>query len=67
MAAVLNFTNGGKTVLFAAWHTAEMNSAQKIHIETTNEIPFLKNAYRSLSRAIFQFFLPDYKGGSHNG
>ena len=55
MAAILNFTNCGKTVPFTAWHTAEMDSAQKIHIETTNEILFLKNAHMSLSRAIFQF------------
>ena len=42
---------------FTAWHTAEMDSAQNFHIETTNEVLFLKNAYRSLSRAIFQFFV----------
>ena len=30
-------------------------STQKNHIETSNEVLFLKNAYRSLSRAIFQF------------
>ena len=34
-----------------------MDSAQNFHIETTNEVLFLKNAYRSLSRAIFQFFV----------
>ena len=49
-----------KTVPFTAWHTAEMDSAQKVNIETTNEILFLKNAYRSLSRALIHFFLPDY-------
>ena len=57
MAAILNFTHCGKTVPFTAWHMAEMDSAQKIHIETTtNEILLLKNGYRSLSRVIFQFF-----------
>ena len=30
-------------------------STKNFHIETTNEVLFLKNAYRSLSRAIFQF------------
>ena len=29
MAAILNFTMCGKTVLFTAWHTAEIDSAQK--------------------------------------
>ena len=43
-----------------AWHTAEMDSAQKMHIETINGVLFLKNAYMSLSRAIFQFYCPDY-------
>ena len=57
MAAILNFTICGKMVLFTAWHTAEMDSAQKMYIETTNEILFLKNAYRSLSRAIFQILV----------
>ena len=47
-----------ETVSFTAWHTAEMDSAQNFHIEATNEVLFLKNAYRSLSRAIFQFFVP---------
>ena len=56
MTAILNFKICGKTVPFTAWHMAEMDSAQKIHIEETNEVLFLKNAYRSLSRAIFQFF-----------
>ena len=62
MAAILNFTICGKTVLFTAWHTAEMDSAQKIHIETTNEVLFLKNAYRSLSSAIFQILVLTIKG-----
>ena len=57
MAAILNFTICGKTVSLTAWHTAEMNSAQTNHIEPTYEVLFLKNAYRSLSRAIFQFFV----------
>ena len=57
MTAILNFTICGKTVSFTAWHTAEMDSAQKFHIETINEVLFLKNAYRSFSRAIFQFFV----------
>ena len=57
MTAILNFTISGKTVPFIAWHTAEMNSSQKMHIETTNEVLFLKNAYRSLPRAIFQFLV----------
>ena len=38
-----------------------MDSAQNFHIETINEVLFLKSAYRSLSRAIFHFFCPDYK------
>ena len=57
MPAILNFTICGKTVSFTAWHTAEMDSAQNFHVETTNEVLFLKNAYRSLSRAIFHFFV----------
>ena len=57
MIATLNFTICGKTASFTAWHTAEMDSAQSFHIETTNEVLFLKNAYRSLSRAIFQVFV----------
>ena len=56
MTAILNFTICGKTVSFTAWHTAEMDS-QNFHIETTNEVLFLKNAYRSLFGAIFQFFV----------
>ena len=60
MTILLNFTICGKMVSFTAWHTAEVDSAQNFHIETTNEVLFLKNAYRSLSRAIFQFFGPDY-------
>ena len=55
MTAILNFTICGNMAPFTAWHKAEMDSAQKFHIETTNEVLFLKNAYRSLSRAIFQF------------
>ena len=31
-------------------------STKKIHIEIIEELPFLKNAYRSLSGAIFHFF-----------
>ena len=54
MTAILNFTICGKTVHFKAWHMAEIDSALKNHIETINEVLFLKNAYRSLSRAIFQ-------------
>ena len=57
MTAILNFTICGKMVSFTAWHTAEMDSAQFFPIETTNEVLFLKNAYRSLSRAIFHFFV----------
>ena len=44
-------------VPFTAWHTTEMDSAQKNQIETINEVLFLKNAYRSLSRAIFQMLV----------
>ena len=55
MTAILNFMICGKTGSFTAWHTAEMDSEQNFHIETINEVLFLKNAYRSLSRAIFQF------------
>ena len=54
MTAILNFTICRKTVHFTAWHMAEMDSALKNHIETINEVLFLKSAYRSLSRAIFQ-------------
>ena len=57
MLAILNFTICGKTVSFTAWHMAEIDSAQNFHIETINEVLFLKNAYRSLSRAIFHFFV----------
>ena len=56
MTAILNFVICGKTVPLTAWHTTEMDSAQNFHTETINEVLFLKNAYRSLSRAIFQFF-----------
>ena len=56
MTAILNFTICAKTVPLTAWHTAEMDSAWKIHIETTREVLFLKKAYRSLARAIFQCF-----------
>ena len=56
MTAILNFTICGKTVPFTAWHTAELDSAKKILIETTNEVIFLKSAYMSLSRAIFIYF-----------
>ena len=52
-----------KTVTFTAWHTAEIDSAQKIYIETTNEVLFLTNAYRSFSRAVFHFW-PDYRKGT---
>ena len=64
MTAILNFTICGKTVSLTAWHMAEMDSAQNFHLETTNEVLFLKNSYRSLSRAIFHFFL-SWLGGSH--
>ena len=57
MTAVLNFTICGETASFTAWHTADLDSAQNIHIETTNEVLFLKYANRSLFRAIFQFFV----------
>ena len=57
MTAIFNFTICGTTVSFTAWHTAEIDLAQNLHIETTNEVRFLKNAYRSLSRAMFQFFV----------
>ena len=57
MTAILNFTICGKTLSLTAWHTAEMYSAQHFHLETTNEVLFLNNAYRSLSRAIFQCFV----------
>ena len=55
MTDILNFTICGKTVSLTAWHTAEMDSAQKIPIEPIDEVLFLKNAYWSLSRAIFHF------------
>ena len=54
MTAILNFTICGTIVSFTAWHRAEMDSAQNFHIKTTNEVLFLKNAYRSLSRAIWK-------------
>ena len=57
MTAILNFAICGKTVSFTAWHTEDMDSAQNFHIETKNEVLFLKNAYRSLFRAIFHFFV----------
>ena len=57
MAAILNFTIYGKTVSLTAWHTAEMDSAHKSHLETPNEVLFLKNAYGFLSRGIFQFLV----------
>ena len=55
MTAILNYTTCGKTVPFTAWHMAKMDSAQKLQIETSNEVLFLLNAHRSLSRALFQF------------
>ena len=63
MAAILNFTICRKTVSLTAWHTAEMDSTEKIHIEPINEVLFLKNAYRSLFRAIFQFFVLTIRNG----
>ena len=57
MTAILNGTICGKTVSFTAWHTPEMDSARNLYIEPTNEILFLKNTYRSLFRAIFQYFV----------
>ena len=57
MTAILNFAICGKTVPLTAWHTAEMDSAQKIHIKPIDEVLFLKNACRSLSGAIFQLFV----------
>ena len=57
MTAILIFTICGKTVSFITWHTTEMDSAQNFHIKTTNEVLFLKNAYRSLSSTIFQFLV----------
>ena len=42
MTAILNFTICGKMVSVTAWHTAEMDSAQNFHIETTNEVLFPK-------------------------
>ena len=57
MTAILNGTICGKTVSFTAWHTPEMDSARNLYIEPINEILFLKNAYRSLFRAIFQYFV----------
>ena len=57
MTAILNFAICGKTVPLTAWHRAEMDSAQKIHIKPIDEVLFLKNAYRSLSGAIFQLFV----------
>ena len=57
MTAILYFTIFGKTVSFTAWHTAEMDSAQNFHIVTTYEVLFLKNAYSTLSRAIFRIFV----------
>ena len=57
MTAILNFTICGKTMPFTAWPTAVMDSAQKVHVETINEVLFPQNAYRSLTRAIFQIFV----------
>ena len=57
MTAILNFTICRKMVSSTAWHTTEMDSAQNFHIETRNEVLCLKNAYRSLFRAIFHFFV----------
>ena len=59
----LNMSDDGHFEFYDLWengaftdgHTAEMDSAQNLYIETTNEVLFLKNTYRSLSRAIFQF------------
>ena len=45
--------------------TAEMHSAQKIHIETTNKVLFLKNAYRALSKVVFQLFALTMKKKCH--
>ena len=64
MTAIFNFTICGKTMPFTAWHTAEMDSAQKVHIEIINEVLFPQNAYRSLSRAIFQIFVLTIRTGA---
>ena len=37
-----SYRNNKWTAPITAWHTTEVDSAQKIHIETTNEILFLK-------------------------
>ena len=57
MTAIWNFTICGETVPFTDWDTAEMDSAQNFRTKTMNDVLFLKNAYGSLSRAIFQFLV----------
>ena len=55
MTAILNFTICGKRCHLQLGIRQKWIQHKKIHIETTNEVLFLKNAYRSLSRAIFYF------------
>ena len=59
----LNMSDDGHFEFYDLWENGVIYSLAygrngfntKFHIETTNEVLFLKNAYRSLSRAIFQF------------
>ena len=44
-------------VSITAWHTSEIDSAHKNSYRSNNEVLFLKNAYMSLSGAIFQYFV----------
>jgi len=50
-----------ETMTFTAWHTTDMDSAPKNHIETTHKVFFLKNAYRILSQVDIPIYAPDYQ------
>ena len=61
----LNMSDDGHFEFYDLWENGVIYSltygrngfSAKFHIETINKVLFLKNAYRSLSRAIFQFFV----------
>ena len=58
MTAILNFTIYGNIVSFTAWHTAEMDSAQKSHKNDKWSIFFLKMPI-CLSVALYFYIFPD--------
>ena len=62
MKAILNFTICGKRVPFTAWHTEEMDSIQKFHIETTNDA---QKCLQVFIQGYISIFWPDYVDNDH--